>query len=149
MTAPTLELNQQGHGHPDSGKTGPAVWDGNASNDSTFKGREGFPGGDILLAPYTASTTDPVTGQKTLGVLVGDWNRNGVTDNGEKTLFYTLNEAMTIISADQKTQQDKRYTLDRSLVASWLNYLAVNPAPHGRYESSDPMDTAYTPERKW
>jgi len=108
-----------------------AVWDGNASNDSTFKGREGFPGGDILLAPYSASTTDPVTGQKTLGVLVGDWNRNGVTDNGEKTLFYSVNEAMTIISADQKTQQDKRYTLARSLVASWLNYLAVNPAPQG------------------
>ena len=108
-----------------------AVWDGNASNDSTFKGREGFPGGDILLAPYSASTTDPVTGQKTLGVLVGDWNRNGVTDGTEKTIFYTLGEAMTIISADQKTQQDKRYTLDRSLVASWLNYLAVNPAPQG------------------
>jgi hypothetical protein len=108
-----------------------AVWDGNASNDSTFKGREGFPGGDILLAPYSASTTDPVTGNKTLSVLVGDWNRNGVTDGTEKTLFYTLDEAMKIISADQKTQQDKRYTLDHSLVASWLNYLAVNPAPQG------------------
>lgn len=107
------------------------VWNGNASDDSKFAGREGFPGGDILLAPYTASTTDPVTGNKTLGVLVGDWNRNGVTDGTEKTLFYTVSEAMTIISADQKTQQDKRYTLDRSLVASWLNYLAVNPAPQG------------------
>jgi hypothetical protein len=108
-----------------------AVWDGNASNDSTFAGRAGFPGSDILLAPYSASTTDPVTGNKTLGVLVGDWNRNGVTDGTEKTIFYTLSEAMTIISADQKTQQDKRYTLDRSLIASWLNFLAVNPAPQG------------------
>ena len=119
-----------------------AVWDGNASNDSTFKGREGFPVSDILLAPYSTfkdtdndgkvdTALDPVTGKQELGILVGDWNRNGVTDGTEKTLFYSLNEAMTIISADQKTQQDKRYTLDRSLVASWLNYLAVNPAPQG------------------
>ncbi len=123
-----------------------ALWDGNASNDSTFKGQEGFPGGDILLAPYSASTTDPVTGQKTLGVLVGDWNRNGVTDGTEKTIFYTLGEAMTIISADQKTQQDKRYTLDRSLVASWLNYLAVNPAPQGDMNQAIQWIQEYTPD---
>ena len=119
-----------------------AVWDGNATNDSTFKGRAGFPLSDILLAPYSSfkdtdndgkvdTAIDPVTGTQELGILVGDWNKNGVTDGTEKTIFYTLNEAMTIISADQKTQQDKRYTLDRSLIASWLNYLGVNPAPTG------------------
>ena len=66
-----------------------------------------------------------------MGILVGDYNRNGKTDAGENTLFYTLPEAMAIVNSSQTVQQDVRYTLDRSLVASWLNYLAVNPAPTG------------------
>jgi uncharacterized repeat protein (TIGR01451 family) len=105
------------------------VWDGVTSNDSSFAGRSDFPASDILRPPYSAATRDPVTGQTTLGILVGDYNRNGQTDGGENTLFYTLAEARTIVSASQSAQQDRRYTIDRSLVASWLNYLAVNPAP--------------------
>ena len=108
-----------------------AVWDGVASNDSSFAGRSDFPTSDILRPPYSAATVDPVTGQTALGLLVGDYNRNGQTDAGENTLFYTLQEAQTIVSANQTVQQDVRYTIDRALVASWLNYLAVNPAPTG------------------
>jgi len=107
----------------------PAVWDGVASNDSSFATRPNFPASDLLRPPYSAATVDPVTGQTTTGILVGDYNRNGQTDAGENTLFYTLTEARTIVNASQSAQQDRRYTLDRSLVASWLNYLAVNPAP--------------------
>ncbi|MEG4632713.1 hypothetical protein QUB56_24495 [Microcoleus sp. AR_TQ3_B6] len=109
----------------------PAVWNANASDDSSFAGRAGFPTSDILRPPYTAATRDPVTGQITVGILVGDYNRNGQTDAGENTLFYTLQEARTIVNASLTQQQDRRYTLDRSLIASWLNYLAVNPAPTG------------------
>jgi uncharacterized repeat protein (TIGR01451 family) len=109
----------------------PAVWDGVASNDSSFAGRSGFPTSDILLAPYSAATRDPVTGQITLGILAGDYNRNGQTDAGENTLFYTLQEAQTIVNSSLAPSQDVRYTIDRALVASWLNYLAVNPAPTG------------------
>jgi len=109
----------------------PAVWDGVASNDSSFANKSGFPTSDILLAPYSAATVDPVTGQTTLGILVGDYNRNGQTDAGENTLFYTLQEAQTIVNSNLAPQQDVRYTIDRALVASWLNYLAVNPAPTG------------------
>jgi hypothetical protein len=66
-----------------------------------------------------------------VGILVGDYNRNGRTDAGENTLFYTLPEAMAIVNSSQTVQQDVRYTIDRALIASWLNYLAVNPAPTG------------------
>jgi uncharacterized repeat protein (TIGR01451 family) len=112
----------------------PEVWDGNATNDKRFAGRSGFPISDILLEPYSNSeqapkVVDPVTGQYTTGLLVGDYNRDGITNNGEKTIFYTLDEAKSIVGASNKVQADKRYTLDRSLVASWLNYLGFNPAP--------------------
>jgi len=123
-----------------------AVWDGVASNDSSFAGRSDFPTSDILRPPYSAATVDPVTGQTALGILVGDYNRNGKTDAGENTVFYTLQEARTIVSADQKVQQDVRYTIDRSLVASWLNYLAVNPAPTGDMNQAIIWLQKYTPD---
>ena len=124
----------------------PAVWDGVASNDSSFANNSGFPTSDILLPPYSAATRDPVTGQITLGILAGDYNRNGQTDAGENTLFYTLTEAQTIVNASQSAQQDRRYTLDRSLVASWLNYLAVNPAPTGDMNQAIIWLQRYTPD---
>jgi hypothetical protein len=115
------------------------MWDGNASSD-------------ILLPPYSAATVDPVysvdsvTGQTTLGILVGDYNRNGQTDADENTLFYTLEEAQTIVRADREVQQDVRYTIDRSLVASWLNYLAVNPAPTEDMNQAIALLQTYTPD---
>jgi len=124
----------------------PAVWDGVASNDSSFANNSGFPTSDLLRPPYSAATVDPVTGQTTLGILVGDYNRNGQTDAGENTLFYTLQEAQTIVNASQSVQQDRRYTLDRALVASWLNYLAVNPAPTGDISQAITWLQKYTPD---
>jgi hypothetical protein len=70
---------------------------------------------------------DPVSGQYNTGLLIGDYNRNGKTDTGENTLFYTLNQARQIVDSSAHPNQDKRYDLGRSLVASWLNYLAGNP----------------------
>ena len=122
------------------------VWDGVTSNDSSFAGRSDFPASDILRPPYSAATVDPVTGQTTVGILVGDYNRNGQTDAGENTLFYTLQEARTIVSASQTVQQDRRYTIDRSLVASWLNYLAVNPAPTGQMSQAITWLQRHTPD---
>ena len=61
-------------------------------------------------------------------MLIGDWNRNGFTDNGEQTIFYTTAEALKVMdSSQQPNKSDVRYTLARSLTASWLNYLAGNP----------------------
>jgi hypothetical protein len=122
------------------------VWDGVASNDSSFASKSDFPASDLLLPPYSAATVDPITGQTALGLLVGDYNRNGKTDAGENTVFYTLQEARTLVSADLKVQQDTRYTIGRSLCASWLNYLAVNPAPHGDMNQAITWLQKYTPD---
>ncbi len=72
---------------------------------------------------------DPVTVDptKVQGILIGDFNRNGVTDNGEKTIFYSVTEARTILNTSTATEgQDARYILDKQLVATWLNVLADN-----------------------
>jgi uncharacterized repeat protein (TIGR01451 family) len=122
------------------------VWDGVTSNDSSFAGRSDFPTSDLLLPPYSAATFDPITGQTALGLLVGDSNRNGKTDVGENTLFYTLQEAQTIVSANQSVQQDRRYSINRALVASWLNYLAVNPAPTVDMSQAITWLKKYTPD---
>jgi hypothetical protein len=79
-----------------------------------------------------------------LGILVGDYNRNGKTDAGENTLFYTLQEARTIVSAEESPAGHSLY--HRALVASWLNYLAVNPAPTGDMNQAITWLQKYTPD---
>ena len=110
-------------------------WDGTAGNEPTQSGTANFPTGDLLLAPFvnssqTGRVTDPVTGvaATTAGLLIGDFNRNGITDSGEDTLFYSTTEALKILDPSQNPDKnDVRYTLARNVVASWLNHLAGNP----------------------
>jgi hypothetical protein len=118
-------------------------WDGISGNE-TRAGMRGFPTGDLLLPPYTNNANvptalkalagyapgtvfDPVANSWQKGLLIGDLNRNGTTDIGENTIFYTTAQVGQIISPIYRIQQDTRFTLGRSLVASWLNYLAGNP----------------------
>ena len=107
-------------------------WDGVASNEPRQCRTKGFPVGDLLFAPYKSGAQgtqrDPVTGTDGAGLLIGDWNRNGITDTGEQTIFYSTSEALKIINASVKPKTgDMRYTLGRSLNAAWLNYVAGNP----------------------
>jgi hypothetical protein len=107
-------------------------WDGVADNEPKQAGTRGFPVGDLLFAPYKSGTQgtqrDPVTGGDRAGLLIGDWNRNGITDAGEQTLFYKTKQALNIINASTKPNTgDTRYILGRSLNAAWLNYVAGNP----------------------
>lgn len=107
-------------------------WDGVASNEPRQCRTKGFPVGDLLFAPYKSGAQgtqrDPVTGTDGAGLLIGDWNRNGITDTGEQTIFYSSLEALKIINASTKTKNgDMRYTIGRSLNAAWLNYVAGNP----------------------
>jgi hypothetical protein len=107
-------------------------WDGIEKNEPQQAGQPGFPKGDLFYPEYTNSAQpgkvlDPVTGTYATGVLVGDYNRNGMTDGQENTLFYSTKQALQLLNADQKAQQDVRYTLGRDVVAAWLNYLAGNP----------------------
>src|SRR5262249_7062341 len=88
-------------------------WNGNPTDQDSLpqNGQPNFPKGEI-----TYSVTDPVTGNHyplngKSGLLVGDYNKNGLTDSGEQTLFYSFDEALSILNASQKTQQDARYIL--------------------------------------
>ncbi|MCO6417883.1 hypothetical protein JYK14_17185, partial [Siccirubricoccus sp. KC 17139] len=101
-------------------------WDGDASAPKQC-GTAGFADGDILYQTYGAKgVLDPVSKAYKAGILIGDFNKNGITDAGETTIFYTQGEALNALTASNSAA-DVRYILDRALVASWLNYLAGNP----------------------
>jgi len=123
-------------------KTWQTFWDGKRDNESRQSGSTNFCSGDLFLAPYCNSqdgaVKDSVTGTYQKGVLVGDWNLNGVTDNGEQTIFYTTAEALKVMDSSQ--QSDKRYSLARSLVCSWLNYMAGNPVDTASTTDKDARD---------
>ncbi|MGK7960524.1 VCBS domain-containing protein [Crocosphaera sp.] len=102
------------------------LWDGDLTNDAKGgAGKEDFPLQDLLY-----SSVDPVTGESSKGLLIGDFNHDGLTNNNERTLFYSHEEALELVDASRKiSKQDARYILGRSLIASWLNNLAGTPSP--------------------
>jgi hypothetical protein len=93
-------------------------WDGIAGNEPKQAGTSGFPPGELLYA---------VSGQTTTGLLVGDFNKDGLTNNGESTIFINRAEAFRLIQSKEHAAGNKRDDLGRSTVATWLNYLAGNP----------------------
>ncbi|WP_414579623.1 SdrD B-like domain-containing protein, partial [Anabaena sp. CCY 9402-a] len=135
-------------------------WDGIQGNEPSEKTAANFPDSDLLFAPYTNSAQpgkvlDPISGHYSVGLLIGDYNRNGKTDAGENTIFYSRNQALQIVDASEHPNGDKRYDIGRSLVASWLNYLTGNPIdtanPHdkdARYYINEGINwlQAFTPD---
>ena len=114
------------------------IWNGVTSDDYKVVGKPYAPVKDILLQPYSNSAQapkvlDPVTGQYTVGLLIGDLNKDGITNNGERTLFYNPTEAEKTMSRAASQLQgntdiiDTRYYVGSSLTAAWLNYLLGNP----------------------
>jgi hypothetical protein len=107
-------------------------------------GQPNFPGGELLYGIDTNKdgflnfiANDGINDAKPLdanaaGLLIGDYNKNGITDAGEDTLFISLADAKKLIDASQKNIGDGKtadgiWMLGRDLVATWLNYLANNP----------------------
>jgi len=97
---------------------GRSFWDGDITKENGA-GKKGFAKGELLTPGAT-------------GVLIGDFNRNGVTDNGENTIFFNFNEADTLIDSSNHGNTSLlggakgALMLGRATVASWLNYLAGN-----------------------
>jgi hypothetical protein len=99
---------------PEDWKQHTTSWDGDKSNKAE--------------TDHLYTVTDPVTGTgSSKGLLIGDWNGNGITDPSERTLYYSLDETKAILSASD-SNQDCRYLLDKQLVASWLNVITGNNA---------------------
>ena len=110
---------------------GAQFWDGIAGNE-TKSGPTFTQNGDLLIYGNTNGTVDSngdgVVNAADKGLLIGDFNRNGVTDTNEDTLFIGLADAKNLINASLKTVSgDGVQMLGRDVVASWLNFLAGNP----------------------
>ena len=112
-----------------------AGW-GTAPNEPKQAGTPGFADGELLYKVFLSDTNgDTViddTDAFSTGLLVGDYNLNGITDAGEDTIFIALPDAIKLINASSKQlvegkgTADGIYMLGRDTVATWLNYLANN-----------------------
>ncbi len=114
-------------------------WDVNPNNQT--KSGDNFPDHDLLVVDKdmdgdyqvgaVGSTDAYLTVNGVKGLLLGDYNMNGLTDAGENTLFISVTDGRKLIDASQKQQQDGKWMLGRDMVASWLNYLAGNAIDFG------------------
>jgi hypothetical protein len=110
-------------------RNGFTFWDGIQDNekhtgDPNVDGDSdpGFADGELLYA-VDSDGNGVINGSDQQGLLVGDFNHNGLNDEGN-AIFISLTTARTLINASQKQQQDGKYMLGRDVVATWLNYLA-------------------------
>ena len=108
---------------------GKQFWDGVSGNEG--KSGPNFPTGELV---YKVDSNNDGVKDNTAGLLIGDYNMDGITDNGEDTFFISLTDAMKVINASTKDLQDTRFVLARDAVATWLNFLAGNPIG----DASDP-----------
>ena len=76
----------------------------------------------------------------TLGLFIGDYDRNGVADPDEDVIFISLTAAQNLINASNKQMSDGVVKIGRDVVATWLNYLAGNPIG-----TVDDTDGLYSP----
>lgn len=128
-------------------KNGGEFWDGKFQLEK-HAGEKCFPFGELTrtdtnhngkLDSGDSAVSLTVNGVK--GLLIGDWDMNGVQNGTEDTIFISLDAANILINASQKDQQDGRFVVGRDLVATWLNYLAGNPIGE-----IDGTDGAYSPK---
>lgn len=111
-------------------KTWQTFWDGNTNNQPKQAGTDGFASGEITYA-VDSNHDAHVTSADKAGLLIGDYNLDGLQDNGENVLFISTADALTLLNASDKQVQDGRYMLGRDLVATWLNYLEGNAIGDG------------------
>ena len=147
-------------------------WDGADNNQPKQAGTPGFAAGELLYSVdsdgngvvnpmdkngdgfVNALAGDKVNDGKPLdpdvGLLIGDYNMNGITDAGEDTIFISIADAKKLINASSKQLVDGKtadgiYMLGRDVVATWLNYLANNDGTTGEcvgpVNSSDGTNT--------
>jgi uncharacterized repeat protein (TIGR01451 family) len=130
--------NNQAHDGPDFPDGDPNT-EGNQdllyAVDSDGKGQTDG-SGNVILDPIPndsdgdGSILDEAGAAK-VGLLIGDYNRNGVTDGDEDTIFISLKDAQIVVNASSKNGNDVISKIGRDAVAAWLNYLAGNDIGDG------------------
>jgi hypothetical protein len=110
---------------------GKQFWDGIQGNET--KVGPNFPIGELT---YQVDSNNDGSLDNVKGLLIGDYDKDGITDPDEDTFFISLIDAHKIIDASQKDLQDGRFVLARDEIATWLNYLAGNPIGEATDENS-------------
>jgi hypothetical protein len=102
---------------------GAVYWDGevDASGVKHAPQYATFPTGELTYK--VDSNCDGVTDSNKF-LLIGDFNKDGLTDNGEHTILLSLSDAKALLTSGGS---DARIALGRDLVTAWLNYLEGNP----------------------
>jgi uncharacterized repeat protein (TIGR01451 family) len=118
-------------------KNGGQFWDGIQGNEKNA-GAAGFPDGELLYA-VDSNNNGSIGAGDVAGLLIGDYNHNGLTDVGEDTLFVSYANARSLINSSNKQLNglsgDGKFILGRDMVASWLNELQGS----GFGDASDPQ----------
>ncbi|WP_025031918.1 DUF7507 domain-containing protein [Bradyrhizobium sp. DOA9] len=105
-------------------------WDGIVGNEPKQAGTNGFADGEITYA-VDSNHDGVINNSDQKGLLIGDYDKDGIEDPGENVLFISTADALTLLNASSKQVQDGRYMLGRDLVATWLNYLEGNAIGDG------------------
>lgn len=96
-------------------------WNGTPSVPSQA-GQNDFPTADLLYA-VDSNHDGVINSSDHAGLLIGDYNHDGLTDNGEDTFFISYANAISLINASTKQMSDGVVKIGRDVVATWLNYL--------------------------
>lgn len=105
---------------------GAKLWDG---NDNSFPKAGGLgivqPGHDLAyeIKDLDANGTDDAGAGSRGYIMVGDWDKDGIADPDENVIVIKYEDALKMLNASLKLQQDGRYVMARDAIASWLNYL--------------------------
>jgi hypothetical protein len=102
---------------------GAQFWDGVTGNEKNL-GQDCFPLGELL---YAVDKNGDGTIDSTKGLLIGDYDRNGIRNGDEDVIFISFTDAQNLINAKNNQMSDGVVKIGRDLVATWLNYLAGNP----------------------
>ena len=113
---------------------GLTFWDGIDGNEA--HSGEGFPEQDLLYDVYVEDTNGDgfinYDDDPTKGLLVGDWNRDGLSNPLEDTIFIPYDVAVALVSSGGGNDGGEK--IGRDVVATWLNWLNGNSLG----EASDP-----------
>ena len=132
----------------------PGFWQGpnngslfwNGIQDDSKTGTGFTKNGDLLIYGHTTGVAanggkdqngDNVVNAADRGLLIGDWNHDGITDpdgadnivgtaDDEDTIFISHTDAMNLVDAKGGDMNFGSIKLGRDTVATWLNYLAGN-----------------------
>ncbi|TIX21489.1 hypothetical protein [Mesorhizobium sp.] len=114
---------------------GKSFWDGVAGAD---KSGPNFASGELRYAVDSNNDTHK-DGLDKAGLLIGDYDKDGLTTGNEDTFFISYADALKVIDASSKDLQDTRFVLARDAVATWLNFLAGNPIGDASTDSNSPQ----------